>query len=151
MTPENAKTPGVVTAARSAARTLVVRLEPGRDLRLELLAVLEREGIEAAYVATCVGSLDRFCLRFAGESEGTSIEGAYEILALVGTLSRHGCHLHASLGDGSGATTGGHVLAGCRVRTTAEVVLGVLDDLVFTREHDEATGYPELVVRPRPA
>jgi predicted DNA-binding protein with PD1-like motif len=33
------------------------------------------------------------------------------------------------------------------VRTTAEVLVGLLPDLRFTREEDPATGYRELVVK----
>jgi len=34
------------------------------------------------------------------------------------------------------------------VRTTAEIVIGVLDGFAFHREIDAQTGYPELVVGP---
>lgn len=37
---------------------------------------------------------------------------------------------------------------GCIVRTTAEVLLALLPDWRFNREHDAATGYDELVVQP---
>jgi hypothetical protein len=54
-----------------------------------------------------------------------------------------------AVADQQGRTVGGHLVAGCTVRTTAEVVLGADDRLVFAREHDPATGYDELVVRER--
>jgi hypothetical protein len=44
---------------------------------------------------------------------------------------------------------GGHVAPGCRVRTTAEVLLALLPEWAFTREPDTATGYAELVVKAR--
>ena len=44
---------------------------------------------------------------------------------------------------------GGHMMRGCRVYTTLELVLLVLDDTVFTREPCDASGYPELVIRPK--
>ena len=43
----------------------------------------------------------------------------------------------------------GHVAAGCVVRTTAEVLLQLLPGWDFAREPDAATGFDELVVRPR--
>jgi predicted DNA-binding protein with PD1-like motif len=49
-------------------RTVVVRLRPGQDLERELLAVAERERIQAGWVLTCVGSLSRATLRLAGAS-----------------------------------------------------------------------------------
>ena len=44
---------------------------------------------------------------------------------------------------------GGHVLDGCRVYTTAEVVVAELTDLFFDRHTDATFGYRELVVAPR--
>ena len=35
------------------------------------------------------------------------------------------------------------------MRTTAEIVVGVLPELAFAREHDESTGYLELQIRRR--
>ena len=50
-----------------------------------------------------------------------------------------------SVADADCHVFGGHVLAGCEVRTTAEVVLGVLSpSLQFRRAHDARTGYDEL-------
>jgi predicted DNA-binding protein with PD1-like motif len=43
---------------------------------------------------------------------------------------------------------GGHVMPGCIVRTTAEIVLAPLPGWVFTREHDARTGFKELVAKP---
>ncbi len=34
-----------------------------------------------------------------------------------------------------------------RIFTTAEIVLGSCDDVSFTREFDEATGFDELVIK----
>ena len=42
---------------------------------------------------------------------------------------------------------GGHVAPGCIVRTTAEVLLALLPDWAFAREHCALTGYDKLVVR----
>mgnify|MGYP000929381339 CR=1 FL=1 len=68
--------------------------------------------------------------------------------ALAGTIAANGSHLHASLADASGVVQGGHLAYGCLVRTTAEVLLGLLPGLSFRREPDLRTGFAELVVRP---
>jgi len=70
-------------------------------------------------------------------------------VALTGTLSQDGSHLHLAVADDQGRTVGGHLAEDCTVRTTAEVVVAADDRLVFAREHDPATGYDELVVRER--
>lgn len=76
------------------------------------------------------------------------LSGRFEIVSLVGTLNSD-AHLHISLSDGEGQTVGGHVLGDLEVFTTAEVVIGEAVDLQFTREMDERTGFPELVVKPQ--
>lgn len=53
-----------------------------------------------------------------------------------------------SVADSEGRVLGGHVAYGCTVRTTAEVLVLILPEHSFTREHDPATGFAELVVRP---
>jgi uncharacterized protein len=55
-----------------------------------------------------------------------------------------------SVADAQGSVVGGHVLPGCIVRTTAELLVAWLDGWAFAREHDAATGYDELVVRRDP-
>ena len=128
-------------------RTFAVRLRPGQDLRRELLAVAERERIQAGWVLTGVGSLSRATLRLAGAARHASLQGDLEIVALVGTLALAGSHLHLAVADDHGTTVGGHLADGCVVRTTAEVVVGADDRLRFDREPDPETGYDELVVR----
>jgi predicted DNA-binding protein with PD1-like motif len=100
-------------------------------------------------VLTCVGSLSHVRVRLAGGAEHAIWEGAFEIVALTGTLSQNGGHLHLAVADQQGRTVGGHLAEGCTVRTTAEVVVAADDRLLFAREHDPATGYDELVVRER--
>jgi predicted DNA-binding protein with PD1-like motif len=45
-----------------------------------------------------------------------------------------------------GSCLGGHVLEGCIVFSTAEVVLVSLQRTVFTRSLDPSTGYHELMI-----
>ena len=134
---------------RAEVRAIVVRLRPGDDLKRELDALARREGLQAAAVATCVGSVERVTVRYADRPDGVALDGRREIVSLVGTLSAEGSHLHVAVSDGDGRTVGGHLLEGSRVYTTAEVVVLVFPTLRFAREVDPAYGYRELVVRPR--
>src|SRR5512132_4532560 len=126
-------------------RTIALRLGPGADLKAELLALAARERIRAGWMLTCVGSLSRVRRRLAGGTEHATWQGPFEIVALTGTLSQDGGHLHLAVADQQGRTIGGHLAEGCTVRTTAEVVVAADDRLLFAREHDPATGYDELV------
>jgi uncharacterized protein len=122
------------------------RLLPGQDLKAGIERFVAEHGIEAGWIATGVGSLTDYTLRFADRPDGSSGSGRFEIVALSGTVSRHGCHLHLAVSDGDGRTIGGHLLAGCRVYTTAEIVLGESPAHVFTRAVDGSTPWAELQI-----
>ncbi|WP_144147402.1 PPC domain-containing DNA-binding protein [Paraburkholderia sp. BCC1884] len=124
-----------------------LRLSPGDDLRVAVEDVLRQRELSAAFVIQGIGSLDVAQLRFAGAVAPTEMRGDLEILTLAGSISPDGAHLHMSVADASGQVFGGHVAHGCRVRTTAELLLVQLPGYVFAREFDEATGFMELVVR----
>lgn len=124
-----------------------LRLNPGTDLKASLLAYCAERQIEAACVLACVGSLERAVIRFADAPHGTVLTQKLEILTLSGTLSRHGAHLHITVADAVGSVSGGHLLDGSLVYTTAELVLGLLPGVEFRRELDPATGSNELTVR----
>ncbi len=128
---------------------LPLRLSPGQDVRAALQAAVRQQGCQAAFVLSGIGSLSSAQLRFAAADQAQSVDGPTEILSLSGTVAANGVHLHMALSTATGAVLGGHVAAGCVVRTTAEVLLGLLPDWQFTREADAQTGYEELVVRPR--
>jgi hypothetical protein len=127
----------------------VLRLGPGADLAESLDAYARRHDLKAAVVIACAGSLEVAAIRFADRPETTTLPGKREIVALSGTLSStSGSHLHIAVADERGATTGGHLMPGARVYTTAEIAIAELGALRFDREVDATYGYRELVVRP---
>ncbi|MBR7949399.1 DNA-binding protein [Microvirga sp. STR05] len=135
-------------ALPSAMRTYALRLAPGQDLRQQLEAFVQAHQIRAGAIVTCVGSLTQATLRLANQEGPSVYRGHFEIVSLVGTLSINGSHVHLSVSDSTGRTLGGHLLAGNIIYTTAELVLGVLDDVEFRRETDPTFGYRELTVHP---
>ena len=65
------------------------------------------------------------------------LEGLWpNIVSMTGTLSRSGHHLHMSISDPECNVFGGHMLEGCIVRTTAEITLGIVSGVEFTRPMD---------------
>lgn len=127
---------------------LPIRLSPGTDLRRALEALPETRGTDSAFVVAGMGSLVQASLRYADAQAASRLTGPLEIVSLSGSLSAGGAHLHMSVADASGRVTGGHLGYGSTIRTTAEVLLALLPQGTLTREHDEATGFRELVVRP---
>ena len=87
---------------------------------------------------------------WAGATQATAIHGELEILSLSGTLSPDGSHLHIAIADSSGTVIGGHLCAGSLVRTTAELVIGLLPEWQFSRKLDLASGYAELQIKAQP-
>jgi uncharacterized protein len=130
-------------------KVVPLRLQPGDDLRRPLEGWMGEQQEQAGCVISAVGSLSLAQLRFAGAAEATPIQGELEILSLSGTLSADGAHLHIAVADSRGAVIGGHLCPGSLVRTTAELVIGLLPEWRFNRELDTATGYAELRITPR--
>lgn len=132
-------------------QTFPIRLHPGQDLRPALEAAVQGQNCRAAFVLSGIGSLSTAGLRLAGAEQPERLTGDMEILSLSGTVAfdgaRSSSHLHMALSTSTGQVLGGHVAAGCIVRTTAEVLLGLLPEWEFAREPDAVTGYDELVVR----
>lgn len=122
------------------------RLKPGQDIFGEIQAYVHTHEIHAGVVLSAVGSLTEAVLRLANRESYTRYEGHFEIVAATGTVSVFGSHIHIAISDGNGVTTGGHLVEGCKVYTTAEIVLASLPEVVYRREFCEQSGYEELVV-----
>ncbi len=108
---------------------------------------MKEKHLRAGFIITTVGSLRQAAIRLADQSSATQFDGKFEIVSLVGTLGQDGVHLHISISDNTGKTIGGHLVEGCVIYTTAEIVIGETRGLVFSREKDAETGYQELRIR----
>lgn len=134
---------------KSKMTTITLRLKPREDLKGKLDEFVKTNKIKAACIITCVGSLDIAAIRFANLPATTILPGKLEIVSLTGTLADLGSHLHISVSDSSGKTTGGHLQEGSLIYTTGEIVLGILPEVEFSREIDATYGYKELMIKPR--
>ncbi|MET0649015.1 MAG: PPC domain-containing DNA-binding protein [Pyrinomonadaceae bacterium] len=147
--PAPKSSPTVEAFASGRLKAYALRLRPGQDLRRELEKFAKAQRLQAGVVLTAVGSLTKAALRLADQPEATQFEGKFELVSLVGTLSPDGPHLHVSLSDKTGRTIGGHLVEGCTVYTTVELVIGEIEGVRFTREQDAESGYKELRVTRR--
>ncbi len=128
-------------------RTLSFRLKPRQDFLDSIEEVVRQNNIEAGCILSGVGSFTHATLRLANRKTYNEYEGHFEIVSVTGTISIHGSHIHVSMSDGDGVTIGGHLVPGCKIYTTAEIVLGIFDDVVYKREKlENDTGFEELVV-----
>jgi uncharacterized protein len=131
-------------------KTYAFRLYKGQDIKKELSDFASQNNIQAGVVLSVVGCVDKAVVRMAGATPEKSVINTYnekmEIVSLTGTVSQNDRHLHISLAKESGEVIGGHLKGEAIVDTTAEIVIGELEDIVFTTEEDVTTGYKELKV-----
>ena len=124
------------------------RLPSGQDLFDSIESFVKEKHIEAGCVLSSVGSLTRAVLRLANREFYTEYNGYFEIVSMTGTISIYGSHLHVAISDGEGKTIGGHLVSGCKIYTTAEIVLAAFEDTVYKREFAADSGFDELTVYP---
>lgn len=131
---------------RYIMQTYVKRLLPNQDIKFVLNSFLDEKQLSSAAIISAVGSVREYVLRV---SDGKSvIQGIddLEIVSLSGILTKDGIHVHISLSGLDGCVIGGHLMDGCLVHTTLELVLIALDE-DLTREYDPGTGYKELLIK----
>lgn len=128
-------------------KTHTFRLKPQQDLFDSIEGFVKENNIEAGCVLSSVGSLTHATLRLANRNYYNEYDGHFEIVSMTGTVSIHGSHIHVAISDGDGVTIGGHLVSGCKIYTTAEIILLELEDVVYKRElFENDSGYEELVV-----
>lgn len=131
-------------------RTVTFRLKAGQLLKEEIEARAIKLNISAGVLLSAVGALKQVNLRMAGATPDKEtikpFVGSFEIVSGIGTISKGGCHMHISISDTEGNVFGGHLKDGCVVGVTAEIVIGVFDDVAYRRVLDKQTGFKELQV-----
>ncbi len=126
-------------------RTICKRLRRGDDLLGSIREIAEKEQLGLAVVRSGVGCVSRVRLRDASGVTVREVDEPCEIVSLQGTISAKRCHLHAAFSKEDLSTIGGHLVEGCTVNTTCELVLEELEDWCCDVEQDAETGYDEIV------
>src|SRR6185295_18579735 len=116
------------SAESFSLRTIACRFTPGEDLRDAIERLGEEHHVEAGCILSAVGSLTTATLRLAGAQTFAKFTGPFEIVSLSGTVSPSGAHL----------------LHGCVIHTTLEIVLADMTGVRFLRLPDAVTGFNEL-------
>lgn len=143
------------TGLFDSSRVHVLRLGPNEDLLDSLFRYARVLNIKAASVVSVVGSLTQTNIRYANQEDTVIMKGHFEIISVVGNIdlqksaSEGSGHIHLSVSDGKGVTTGGHAVLGNIVYTTAEITLLEMTTGRFDRVLDSGvngSGYYELQV-----
>ena len=121
------------------------RLHRGDDLLAEIRRLAQEEHLEAGVVVSAVGCVSRARIRDASGVHVREVNEHCEIVSLNGTVSAARCHLHIALSKEDLSTVGGHLLPGCIVNATCELIVAPLHGWRFGTEQDAQTGYDEIV------
>lgn len=133
----------------SSTRAFAFRLKPKNDLKKSIVAFARENKVSAGSIVTAVGSPAQRHVRFSNRHSGELRKGFFEIVSLSGTCSSNSCHLHISLSDHTGKTTGGHLLDDNFIYGTAAVIVIDLPDLEFQRAPGANYGFNELIIDKR--
>ena len=124
----------------------IFRLHRGDDLKQSILEFCRMNNINSGIMACAVGCCSKVKFRLAGAESFYEDEKDYEIVSIMGTISKDGVHIHISFADDTGKVVGGHLTEGCIINTTCEVSIIKSDKYKLSREYDEETCYKELVI-----
>ncbi len=127
--------------------TICTRLHRGDDLLEHIASLASQYHMKAAVVLSAVGCVSKARLRDASGVTVRELNEPCEIVSLNGTVSAERCHLHLALSKQDLSTVGGHLLRGCIINTTCELVLLPLEGWEIGAENDPETGYDELIFR----
>ena len=124
----------------------IFRLHRGDDLKQSILEFCKMNNINSGIMACAVGCCSKLRFRLAGAESFYEDEKDYEIVSIMGTISKDGVHIHISFADDTGKVVGGHLSDGCIINTTCEVSIIKTNKYKLSREYDEETCYKELVI-----
>lgn len=126
-------------------RVLFFRITEDEDLLDAITRRAKRGNIKAGFFFL-IGTLKRAALGFyrEGKYEPITIAEPLEIVSCIGNVSVKDSgelliHGHLAVSNTKGEAFGGHLLPGCTVAATAELVIVEAADVVLQRAFDEKT------------
>ncbi|MFI3167646.1 MAG: PPC domain-containing DNA-binding protein [Bacillota bacterium] len=121
------------------------RLKRGDDLLLKIQEIADQNNIECGVVLSAVGCVSTATVRDASGVNFQTINQDMEIISVMGTVSKNRTHLHVSFSKEDLSVVGGHLVCGCIVNTTCELVIAPINGVKIQTEFDSETGYDELI------
>jgi hypothetical protein len=123
-------------------KLVFARLVEGEDLLETVTKVAENAKVSMGWFFL-IGTLKKANLGFfrEGEYETTQMDQPLEIVSCLGNISikenKTFAHAHISVSDEKGRVYGGHVMPGCLIGVTGELVLMEADGVKIFRKFDE--------------
>jgi predicted DNA-binding protein with PD1-like motif len=128
------------------SRVVVEHFATGSDVLRELNKLVQREHILAGSLSA-MGAVKEATvgfLREGGKYDEIALKEPLEVLSCIGNVSAKDgvphVHAHIVLGDKEGKAHGGHLMPGCIVGATFEVVMQVFEGIMLKRKLDPSSG-----------
>jgi len=125
-------------------KVVFARLYEDENL-LEAIASASKQAKISTGFFTLIGTLKKAKIGFyrEGNYEPIEINGPLEIVSCIGNISQKEkapiVHAHMAVSNEKGQTFGGHVLHGCLISVTGELMLVEAMGMKLKREFDEKT------------
>jgi predicted DNA-binding protein with PD1-like motif len=133
---------------------IISRMNPGDDILKTIERVAIEHNVRSGQI-TLIGAVSRAKLgyfdRESGKYKEFSVDRDLEVVSGMGNISRLEddsvvVHAHLVVSDEEGRCWGGHLMGGCEVSVTIELVI-IETALNLRRARDEATGLNLLDIR----
>jgi predicted DNA-binding protein with PD1-like motif len=133
---------------------IISRMEPGDDILKTIQRVALEHNVKSGQI-TLIGAVSSAKLgyfdRESGEYKDFLVERDLEVVSGMGNISRLDddrvvVHAHLVVSDEEGRCWGGHLMEGCEVSVTIELVI-IETDVDLRRAKDEMTGLNLLDIK----
>jgi predicted DNA-binding protein with PD1-like motif len=127
-------------------RVIFARMYPGEDV-LESIEAVAREHSVRSGQLSLIGAVSKAKLGYfhteAVEYRDFMVNEDVEVVSCIGDISTHNgnlvVHAHMVVADEAGKCWGGHLMAGCEVSVTIELVI-IETEIELIRKRDDVTG-----------
>ncbi len=121
-------------------------MDPGEDVLGTIEAVAKEHGVRSGQLRL-IGAVSRAKLgyfhRKAEEYRDFTVDEDVEVVSCMGDISTHEgnlvVHAHMIVADEAGKCWGGHLMAGCEVSVTIELVI-IETEVELVRKRDDVSG-----------
>ena len=145
----------IESAIGKIGNIVAMRMPPGTDVFAGVIEMCEKYNIKDGVIISALGSWSKvtFCNPIdlpngkKGYGDPIVFEGNYELTGLSGIICHEkdgkiSPHVHLTISDEQGNGYGGHLMPGCIVLLTTDIVIGSFSGIDMGRGFDEKLGVP---------
>ena len=130
---------------KNTGKVIVVRLEPGEDILKSIEKIVAENKLLSGHLSL-IGAVSKVHLGYFDREEMAykdfTIDEDLEVVSCVGNISRlnegYVVHAHVVASDATGKCYAGHLMEGCTVSVTIEIVITEFTEM--HRARDDKTG-----------